>query len=646
MWFARLVAVALAVALPTAAPAAELHLRILATTDLHMNLVDYDFIRDRADETIGLDRVAALIEEARAQNPNAILVDAGDLLQGSPMGDVVARDLAKGDRMHPAYAIMNALHYDAGAVGNHDFNFGLDFLERAQKGRDFPLLAANVYRANPDGSRGGTLFPASILLVRRFKDSAGAERDVKIGVIGVLPPQIMTWDRDKLSGKLVTGDAVEAVAREIPGLEAQGADVIVAIAHGGLSAAPQAGGDENFAAYLAPLEGVDAIVSGHSHRVFPGKDYDGFPGANLADGTIDGKPVVMAGAYGSHLGVIDLTLDDSGGRWAIADGKSEARPVAPRGEGKPNARLPADPAIDALAAPWRDETLSYVRAPIGEAETPINTYLALLGDTAALRLVADAQLAAAQEIVKGTPYEGLPILSAAAPFRVGGRPGPDHYTDIKAGPIAIKDAADLYIYPNILTIVRLKGSDVREYLEKAARLFNRIDPSRTEPQNLVGDMPAYNFDVLFGLTYQIDVTQPARYGRGPTIDDPNARRVSDIRYRGEVLKDEQDYLIVTNNYRANGGGEFPRMDGSAIVLAGEEPNRDVLISYIRGKRLIAPDATPVWRFAPMHGAPDVRIEIGPGGAAAAASDPRLSKVGSNAAGFDIYRVRLPQDEAR
>ncbi|MCC7273196.1 MAG: bifunctional 2',3'-cyclic-nucleotide 2'-phosphodiesterase/3'-nucleotidase [Alphaproteobacteria bacterium] len=642
MRFSRLVALVLALALPVAAQAAELRLRILATTDLHMNLVDYDFIRDQADETIGLDRTAALIEEARTQNPNAILVDAGDLLQGSPMGDVVARDLAEGDEIHPAYAIMNALHYDAAATGNHEFNFGLDFLERAQKGRDFPLLAANVYRAHPDGSRGETLFPAATLLTRRFKDSTGAERDVKIGVIGALPPQIMTWDRDKLSGRLVTGDAVEAVAREIPGLRAQGADVIVVIAHSGLSAAPQAGGDENFAAYLAPVDGVDAIVSGHSHRIFPGKDYDGFPGANLAEGTIDGKPVVMAGAYGSHLGVIDLTLDDAGGHWAVTDGRGEARPVAPRGEGKPKARLPADPAVDALASPWRAATLAYVRAPIGEAKAPINTYLTLLGDTGALRLVADAQLAAAQEMVKGTPYEGLPILSAAAPFRVGGRPGPDYYTDIKAGPIAIKDAADLYVYPNILTIVKLKGAEVREYLEKAARLFNRIDPAKTGAQPLVGDMPAYGFDVLFGLTYQIDVTQPARYGRGPTIDDPNAHRVSDIRYSGEALKDDQDYLIVTNNYRANGGGEFPRMDGSAVVLVGEEPNRDVLIAYIRARREITPDPTPVWRFAPVGGAPDVRIAIGPGGAAAAASDPRLSKVETNAAGFDVYRVQLPQ----
>jgi 2',3'-cyclic-nucleotide 2'-phosphodiesterase/3'-nucleotidase len=630
------------------ASAAELKLRILATTDLHMNLVDYDFVRDEPDESIGLNRVAALIAEARTENPNAILVDAGDLLQGAPMGDVVARvQPLKDGEIHPAYAAMNLLRYDAAAIGNHEFNFGLDLLERAQLGRDFPTLAANVYRANPDGSAGETLFPPSVLLTRSFKDDAGADRQVKIGVIGVLPPQIMNWDKDKLTGKLVTSDAVEAVEREVPKLKADGADLIVVIAHAGISAAPRQGGDENFALYLGKVEGVDAVVTGHSHRIFPGKDYEGLTGADLKRGTIDGKPYVMAGSFGSHLGVIDILLDDASGTWAIKNSQAEARPVATKGEdSKTVARLPADPAVTDLVKPWTEATLAYIRAPIGEAKGPFNTYLALLGDTAALRLVADAQTDYVQKMVQGTEYEGLPLLSAAAPFRVGGRPGPDYYTDVKAGPIAIKDAADLYIYPNMLTVVKLKGSEVREYLEKATRIFNQIDPAKAGEQPLIGNMPAYNFDILFGLTYAIDVTQPLRYGRGPAIEDPNAHRVSDIRYNGEPLNDDADYLVITNNYRANGGGEFPRMDGSAIALVAPETNREILIDYIRAKKDITPDNTPVWRFVPVadgpDGPPDVRIEIGPGGAALAAADPRLAKVGATETGFDVYRVKLSQ----
>ncbi len=247
--------------------------------------------------------------------------------------------------------------------------------------------------------------------------------------------------------------------------------------------------------------------------------------------------------------------------------------------------------------------------------------------------------------MKGTPYEGLPILSAAAPFRAGGRPGPDNYTDVKAGPIAIKDAADLYIYPNVLTVVKLTGAEVREYLEKSARLFNRIDPGAQGPQPLIGNMPAYNFDVLFGATYAIDVTQPSRYGREATPENPDAHRISDVLVHGKPLDDAAEYLIVTNNYRSNGGGDFPRMDGSAVVVTAPDPNRDVLIAHIREKGAVAPDDAPVWRFVPVptgpNGeAPDIRIEIGPGGRERAAADPRLTKIETNERGFDVYRVNL------
>lgn len=637
MRFSRLAFLAAALLAGTAS-AAELKLRVLSTNDIHMNLVDYDFVRDRADESIGLNRTAALIAEARAENPNSILVDAGDLTQGAPMGDVVARvrPLKEGE-VHPAYLAMNILKYDAAALGNHEFNYGLPFLERALVGAEFPILAANAYRLKDDGTPGDTIVSASVLLERSFKDDTGTERTVKIGVIGVLPPQIMRWDMDKLEGVITTGDAVDAVTREIPLLKAQGADVIVVVAHSGLYGGPREGGDENFAAYLAPIDGVDAVAMGHSHRVFPGKDYESFSSANLEKGTVDGKPYVMAGSFGSHLGVIDITLDDSSGKWVVKDGRAEARPVADR-DGK--ARLPADARITDALADWTAGTLAYVREPIGDAKAPFNTYLTLLGDTAALRLVADAQTAYAEKLLKGTPQEGLPILSAIAPFRVGGRPGPDYYTDVKAGPVAIKDAADLYTYPNILTIVKLKGAEVREYLEKSARLFNRIDPAKEGPQPLIGNMPAYNFDILFGLTYTIDVTQAARYGGDPTIEDPNARRVGDILYRGEPLKDDQDYLIVTNNYRANGGGEFPRMDGSSVLFETPETNREVLIEYIRTTKELVPDNTPVWSFKPVPGTPDIRIEIGPGGAETVAADKRLTKLESNEAGFDVYRVNL------
>lgn len=638
----------LAACLSAPAQARELELRVLATTDIHMNLVDYDFLTDEADETIGLNRAAALITEARLENPNSLLFDNGDLLQGAPMGDVAARvrPLKEGET-HPAYLAMNLMGYDGAVAGNHEFNFGLDLFERGVKGANFPNLAGNVWRVGPDGQKTERLLPISIVLEKTFKDKNGADAVLKIGVIGVLTPQIMEWDRDKLLSKVTTTDGFDEAKAEAERLKAEGVHVIVALAHAGINATPRAGMDENFAAFLTEIPEIDAVITGHSHRVFPGPDYERQPAADLAKGTINGTPIVMAGAFGSHIAVIDLTLTEKDGVWSVTNGRGEARPVAPRGDGPPRARLPADPKITESLKEWVEATLAYVRAPIGEATGPFNTYRALLGDMTALRLVADAQFAYAQTMLKGTPEEGLPVLSAVAPFRVGGRPGPDYYTDVPAGPLAIKNAADLYIYPNMLTLVKVTGAELREYLEKSARLFNQIDPAKAGPQPLVGNMPAYNFDVLFGATYTIDITKPARYGRDSIPERTDTFRVSDILIHGQPLDEAAQYIIVTNNYRANGGGDFPKMDGSTTLKIAPDPNRDVLIAYIRAKGTVTPDPTPVWRFAPVPAAPDgtkpdIRIEIGPKGAAVAATDPRLTKLETNAAGFDVYRVDLSQ----
>ena len=628
-----------ALAAPASAQSA-IELRILATSDIHMALVDYDYTLDRPDPGTGLNRVAALIAEARAEKANTLLVDNGDLIQGGPMGDVAARDLKPGE-MHPVILAMNPLRYDAAVLGNHEFNFGLDFARRAYEGATFPVLAGNVLTLDAAGQPGAPLFPAEVLLKRTLTDQAGNAHTVDVGVVGVLTPQIMIWDKEKLTGRVTTVDQVAVATSAARSLRAAGADVVVVLSHGGLSAQPYAEGQENAAAQLATIPDVDAVVSGHSHRVFPGPDYENFPNADLAAGTVAGTPVVMPGAYGSHLGVIDLVLEGAGDAWRVVAGKAEARPVEVReGDAPARPRLEADAAVTAALATWHERTLTYIREPIGTLAAPVSTYRVLLGDTSALGLVAAAQTAYARDLVKGTPHEGLPILSAAAPFRAGGRPGPDNYTALAAGPLAIKNVADLYQYPNVLTVVKLTGAEVREYLEKSARIFNTIDPAKAEPQPLIAPQPAYNFDVLFGLTYTIDVTQPSRYGREATPENPDARRIRDVMIDGAPLDDAASYLVVTNNYRANGGGAFPGLDGSKTVLTAPDLNRDAVIRWVLAQGTVTPVTTPVWRFAPVAGTPDIRIEIGPGGRAEIAADPRLALVGTTERGFDEYRVNL------
>lgn len=608
---------------PQTQHSASATLRVLATTDIHAHILDYDYDRDRPDPEIGLNRVAALIAQARAEEPNTILFDNGDLLQGTPLGDLYGRGALRPGDIHPVYRAMNLMAYDAAVTGNHEYNYGLEALLAAVKGANFPTLAGNVL----DEKTGRPILPASVLLERRIA-VAGRTEPIEIGVIGVLTPQIMVWDRDKLTGRVRTVDQVQTVTRETAALRAQGADVVIVLAHGGLSSTPHTDGAENASAAIAALPGVDAVVTGHSHRVFPGDDYAEFPGADLAAGTVAGKPVVMAGAYGSHLGVIDLTLVRAADGWDVRGGTGQVRETT-------EALVP-DPRIAAAVADAHAATLAEVRKPIGALTAPLQTYDALLGGTSAMSLIADAQSRYAKRKLSGTPWEGLPVLSAVAPFRAGGRPGPQNYTDVEPGPLLVRHAADLYPYPNLLVLVEVTGADVREWLEKSARLFNRIDPESPAPQPLIGDMPAYNFDVLFGLTYEVDVTQPARYGREPTPADPSARRIRDLRFEGRPVGDADRFIVVTNNYRANGGGGFPRLDGSTVVLVAPDPSREVLIADLKAQRTVTPAQQAVWRFAPMPGAPDVRILLGPDAARFALAG--VTRIGPSRDGFDEYRV--------
>ncbi|HYC02366.1 MAG TPA: bifunctional 2',3'-cyclic-nucleotide 2'-phosphodiesterase/3'-nucleotidase [Azospirillaceae bacterium] len=646
----RLVLFLLAVAVvaaPQHAGAAEsprITLQVLSTTDLHMTLMDYDYYGDRPEAGIGLTRVASLIRQARAANPNTLLVDAGDLIQGTPMGDYVAREqgLPPGTT-HPAIAAMNLLGYDAAALGNHEFNFGLEFLRDAYRDAKFPVLSANVLvvDGDQDPANDKTLYAPSALLERTLVDSAGAKHTVKVGIIGVLPPQIMVWDKDKLEGRVAAIDMVDAAAKAAQDLRRRGAVAVVAVAHSGLSGQPREGMDENGSAYLAQVPGIDAVVTGHSHRVFPGPDYEGFPGADIAKGTLHGKPVVMSGFFGSHLGVIRLELERKGKEWAVVGGGAETKALMQRVDGRPQPTTTPDAEVTALLRHDHDNTLAYVRRAVGRTTGRIESYMAHLGDSPGLDLVAQAQRRFVETQLKGTPHAGLPILSAAAPFKAGGRPGVDYYTDIPAGQFALRNVADLYLYPNTVTAVVVTGAQVREWLEMSARIFNTIDPAKTEPQRLVnGRVPSYNFDVLDGVTYRIDVTKPPRYDQEGKLVAADSRRILDLAYQGKPVADDQRFVVVTNNYRANGGGTFPGLDGSNIVYSGTETIQQLIADHIRQIGVVEPSTNRTWSFAPVPDNPTILYDSSPKAQELLSRYPNVTYQGPGENGFSVYKVDL------
>eukprot|EP01037_Dinobryon_pediforme_P002011 gene2011-2049_t len=570
----------------------RIRLRLLETSDLHMFVYDYDYYRDKEDPTVGLSKVSTLIRAARAEARNSLLFDNGDIIQGNPLGDFVARpNQLKDGEIHPVFAAMNTLGYDCATLGNHEFNYGLPFLDLALKGANFPFVCANL--AHIDGR---SYLPPTKILTRDVVDEAGATHSLRIGVIGFLPPQIMVWDRTNLEGRVTTTDIVEAAQDQIPALRAQ-CDILVALCHSGIDTGPRTTGFENAAFHLAKVPGIDVIFTGHSHRVFPGPDYARRAGVDAVRGTLAGIPAVMPGFWGSHLGVIDLDLVQDSGKWRVADFKVEARPIYRRDGAQVISLAQPDSAIIAAIAPAHRATIDWVRQPVGNVQFPLNSYFAMLGSEASVGLVNAAQTWYTRSLLKGTKHENLPILAAAAPFKAGGT-GPDSFIDIAPGAIALKDVADLYVFANTLVAVKISGAAVAEWLERSCGAFNVIDPANPAPQDLLNRFfPTYNFDVISGLTYEIDLTQPNRYDSAGKLARPDARRVVNLRFNGDPIDPAQQFVVVTNNYRSDGGGRFPGLDGSNVILRAPDLNRDAIVKYLENVGSLSETPAPTWSFA-------------------------------------------------
>jgi 2',3'-cyclic-nucleotide 2'-phosphodiesterase/3'-nucleotidase len=243
--------------------------------------------------------------------------------------------------------------------------------------------------------------------------------------------------------------------------------------------------------------------------------------------------------------------------------------------------------------------------------------------------------------LKGTPHEKLPLLSAAAPFKSGGRGGAANYTDIAPGPVAVRNVADLYIYPNTVQVVKLTGAQVREWLEMSAQAFNRIEPAASggaSEQNLLNPgFPSYNFDTIDGLSYRIDVTQPSRYDRAGKLVAPEARRIVDLRFQGRPLDEAAEFAVVTNNYRASGGGAFPALDGQNIVLQAPDENREALLQYLQAAGTVRPAADRNWSLVPVPGV-KLRFQSSAKGIAHLAAVPQVKLVRDEGNGFATYEI--------
>jgi 2',3'-cyclic-nucleotide 2'-phosphodiesterase / 3'-nucleotidase / 5'-nucleotidase len=625
----------------------EVELRIMETTDIHTNLLNFDYYKNAAAPKLGLAKTATLVKEARAEADNSVLVDNGDLIQGTPLGTYKAKiDPLEEGEVHPAIEAMNIMDYDMATLGNHEFNYGLEYLDEVYDDANFPYVNANVYVDDHDDDPTNDVnkYSPYKIVNKKVVDENGKTNVIKIGYIGFVPPQINEWDKAHLDGKVITKNVMEAAEKYVPQMRAEGADVVIAMAHSGFSGNEANTEDTVYA--LSKVSGIDAITFSHTHKVFPAKDVasldalfkgaDGqpLPGVDNAKGTINGVAAVQAGYGGGALGIIDLTLQKVKGKWSVASSQSSTRAI--------DTVQPDEEIVKAVTAD-HEATMEYVNTPIGTTTDDIYSYFALVQDDPSIQVVTNAQTWYVENYIALNKPElkDLPILSVGAPFKAG-RNGVDEYTEIKKGDLTIRSAGDLYLYDNTLKAVKVKGSVVKEWIEMTAGKFNTIDPTKTEAQELLNpSFPVYNFDVIDGVEYQIDVTKPAKYDTKGNLVNADSSRVVNLEYNGEPIDLEQEFVVVTNNYRAGGGGNFPGLKGSELVVDSADENRQILMDYISEVKEITPTADNNWSIAPISADVNVTFTTSPNAEAYIGDGSPFSYTGNtDSKGFGVFNIDL------
>ncbi|MCA3235555.1 MAG: bifunctional 2',3'-cyclic-nucleotide 2'-phosphodiesterase/3'-nucleotidase, partial [Cupriavidus sp.] len=534
-------------------------LALLETTDLHTNVLSYDYFKLAEDKSIGFERVATLIKAARAEFPNSMLLDNGDTIQGTALSDYQALVKPVGcSETLAMYKVMNAAGFDGGGIGNHEFNYGLQYLSQvtgnrfnvdglpdpsAQQtcaGPKFPQVLANVYSVK---TRQPLFQPYAILsktITATGPDGKTVSAPIKVGIIGFAPPAILSWDKRWLDGKVYTEGVVETAQKYIPEMRAKGADLIVVISHGGLDNSTYSPTMENGSYHLSKVDGVDAMLIGHSHQIFPDATSTvgqfNLPGVDKVKGTVNGVPTVMANYWGKHLGVVNLALSYDGKKWSVdrTNTKVEARSIQNADKTYVAADASVAPAIDTE----HQATIQYVKTPIGSTDYRMTSYFADVGDPGAIQIVNQAQAKYVKDYITANlpALAGVPVLSVSAPFKSGFGGGND-YTDVAMGNLAINNAADLYLYPNTVYAVKVNGAEVKAWLETAAKRFNTIDPAAAGEQQLISTFQGYNFDMFTDadMQYEIDVTQPV------------GSRIKNLTYKGAPIDPNAQFIVATNN---------------------------------------------------------------------------------------------------
>jgi 2',3'-cyclic-nucleotide 2'-phosphodiesterase/3'-nucleotidase len=556
------------------AAANSVRLTVMGTTDLHGNVFNWDYFKnaeydDSAHNDIGLAKISTLVAAVRDRiaadrhAPSPLLLDAGDTIQGTPLAYYFAKiEPITGGHLHPMAAAMNEIGYDAAALGNHEFNYGIDILRKFQRQLRFPLLGANAQ----DWTTGLPAFPPYVLK----RVHVPGEKPITVGILGLTNPGIAIWDKANVENKLKFGGIVELAQLWVPRVRKAGADIVIASVHSGMDLSSSYGDalpyPENASVLMAEtVPGIDAVLVGHAHLEIPER---------LVTNKTSGEQVVLSEPlkWGMRLSLIDLDLQKVRGQWKVVGRHSQVL----------NANtVDADPKVVAVLQKDHDKVVEYVNSKVGTCKEAMSAATAPWEDTAALDFVNFIQADAVSKALAGTPQASLPVLAIAAPF--------NRAAAIPAGDVSIRDVAGLYIFDNTLLAVTMTGAQIKDYLEFSAQYYKQVSGTGPFPSDQITNAPTatapngtpdYNYDVMGGLTkpltYTIDIAKPV------------GSRIADLAYDGAAVAADQEFVVAVNNYRQSGGGNFPHVKTAPVVYNRQVEIRQLMIDYVTASGTVDP----------------------------------------------------------
>jgi len=538
----------------------SVNVTVMGTSDLHGYIENWDYFTnaeydDAAGNDVGLAKISTLVNQVRAERApgSTLLIDNGDAIQGTSLTDFFAtvEPITETGEIHPMAAAMNAIGFDATTVGNHEFNYGLPLLRAFEDQLDFPMLGANALK----WKSGKPAFTPYVIKTVKLK----GQKPIRVGILGLTTPGSAIWDKNNVEGEIRFEGIVEQARKYVPRMKQAGADVVIVSSHSGPSGTSSYGGElpvENASTLLAEqVPGIDAILAGHEHQEIPER---------FVTNQQTGDQVLLTEPknWGQRLSVMDFELTKVRGKWDVTSARSELLNTN---------TVPADPAISALVADQHQRTIDHVNTAIGTATETMSAADSRFRDTAVMDFVNEVQAGAVRNALQGTPEADLPVLSIVAPF--------NRAAVIPEGPVTIRDMAGLYVFPNTLFGVELTGAEVKDYLEYSARYFAQTAPGApVDPAALTnaGGIPDYNYDMMSGVSYDIDISRPV------------GERITNLSYDGAPIDPAQRFAVATNNYRQSGGGNFPHIATAPVLVNQTTEIRQLLIDYLIGRGTIDP----------------------------------------------------------